>query len=100
MALKKKSIARSFKNYSKYFVTLLAGSKVSDRCPLGYVFLCTLPFFFFLFFLGGGGGGRWQHHACSHIGSDIIARMMSPIFSADLIGSILYVHVIRTTIKA
>ena len=38
----KKTIALSPENYSKYFiVTLLAGSQVSDHCPLGYL-LCIV----------------------------------------------------------
>ena len=33
------TIALLFEKYSPYFMTFLAGSQVSDRCPLGYLFL-------------------------------------------------------------
>ena len=33
-----KTIALLLENYSKYLMTLLDGSQVSDRCPLGYLF--------------------------------------------------------------
>ena len=40
--------ALSLQNYTKYLMTFLAGSQVSDRCPLGYLFLVRVFFFFLL----------------------------------------------------
>ena len=41
-----------------------AGSMVSDRCPLGYLFCLffLFCFFFCVFFFGGGGGGGGGWH--------------------------------------
>ena len=37
-----KQMALLFENYLKYLITLFVGFQVSDRCPLGYLFLKQL----------------------------------------------------------